>query len=84
MFGPQQSTLKTHLRVKPQYIENITLFKAESGMFVGDEILYGKKVPMHFDIKITSSKAQVFVIDREVFLRRFPKGCYNELKNIYK
>jgi len=84
MIGLTQSSLKLYMRVQPKFIENLNICTVESGVIIGDEILYGTQVPANFTIKVLSSTAKVFEIQKESFMKRFPHAVYSELKKVYR
>jgi len=76
-------SLKGYLRATNGHNVELSLFKVEAGVFIGDEIFFSGEGVYNFSVKVTSANAVIFSIDKDKFLRRFPLGVLEELKKVY-
>ena len=51
--------------------------------YIGEEILFNDQPKYHYTVKVTSAHATIFVLDKQKFLKRFPRTVLNDIQNYY-
>lgn len=77
------SEISPLVRVGRMTKENIPFGRIQPGLFFGEEILYKRHAKYQFSIQVKSNRAIVLMFKKNGFMMRFPRACYNALKEIF-
>jgi hypothetical protein len=71
---------KDHLRITDKHKVSVPLCWIEPGVFLGDEILTNPTGQFFFNVKVISTDAIVYAIDKPKFFFNFPKAVIEQVK----
>lgn len=76
--------IEEHYGIEKHITEQLKVFVTTPGSFVGEEILIRSDNCYDYTVKVTTSNATVYMIEKNKFALRFPNDVFVGLKKMYE